>query len=68
MDRLHHATAAQLVASLHRPLRASLSECLDRWRGLDDATRSHAYLVLEGPEPNARRTLNAAAIAALIAH
>ncbi|WP_203311168.1 MULTISPECIES: hypothetical protein [Sphingomonas] len=68
MDLMHRATAAQLVASLHRPLRASVGECLDLWRRLDDVTRAHAYLVLEGPEPNARRTLNATEIAALVAH
>ncbi len=60
--------AAQLIASIHQPVRASLDECLARWQRLDEAARGHAYLVLEGPEPNARRTLNAAQIAALVAH
>jgi len=56
---------AQLVASIHQPWRASVRECLDRWLRLDSAARESAYLVLEGPEPNLRRTLNAAEIAKL---
>ncbi|WP_293877308.1 MULTISPECIES: hypothetical protein [unclassified Sphingomonas] len=57
--------SAQLVASIHQPWRASVHECIERWRRLDGAAQASAYLVLEGPEPSARRTLNAAAIAAL---
>ncbi len=56
---------AQLVASIHQPLRASVHECLASWRRLDAAARASAYLVLEGPEPSLRRTLNGAAIARL---
>ncbi|EZP52813.1 MULTISPECIES: hypothetical protein [Sphingomonas] len=56
---------AQLVASIHQPWRASVRECLDRWQRLDAAARASAYLVLEGPEPNLRRTLNAVEIAKL---
>jgi len=56
---------AQLVASIHQPWRAPVHECLDRWRRLDAVARSTAYLVVEGPEPRRRRTLNASAIAEL---
>ena len=57
--------SAQLVASIHQPWRAPVHECLERWRRLDAAARASAYLVLEGPEPSVRRTLNASAIAEL---
>lgn len=61
------SVTAQLVASIHQPWRATVEECLDRWRRLDAPARASAYLVLEGPEPNLRRTLNAAEIAKLVA-
>lgn len=61
------SVTAQLVASIHQPWRAPVQECLDRWCRLDAAERARAYLVLEGPEPNRRRTLNAAEIAKLVA-
>ena len=65
MDIVSHTATAQLVASIHQPWRASVHECLDRWRRLDAAARSTAFLVVEGPEPRRRRTLNAAAIAVI---
>ncbi len=65
MDTPSRTSTAQLVASIHQPWRASVHECLDRWRRLDAAARESAYLVLEGPEPSVRRTLNGAAIAKL---
>ena len=65
MDLPFQTARAQLVASIHQPWRASIPECLDRWRRLDAAARERAYLVVEGPEPSRRRTLNAAAIARL---
>ena len=65
MDTPSRTATAQLVASIHQPWRASVHECLDRWRRLDDSARATAYLVLEGPEPSVRRTLNSAAIAKL---
>lgn len=65
LDTLSQTATAQLVASIHQPLRASVHECLDRWRRLDANARAAAYLVLEGPEPHVRRTLNGAAIAQL---
>ncbi len=65
MDTVSQTVTAQLVASIHQPLRASLRECLDLWRRLDPSARASAYLVLEGPEPRLRRTLNATAIEAL---
>jgi len=66
VDTPSHTDTAQLVASIHQPWRASVHECLDRWRRLDAAARASAYLVLEGPEPSLRRTLNAAEIAKLV--
>ncbi len=68
MDTPSRTATAQLVASIHQPVRASVHECLDRWRRLDAAARASAYLVLEGPEPSLRRTLNASAIAELACH
>lgn len=65
MDSPPSPATAQLVASIHQPVRASVRECLDRWLRLDAAAREAAYLVLEGPEPNLRRTLNASEIAKL---
>jgi hypothetical protein len=67
VDSMSRIDTAQLVASIHQPWRASVQECLDRWRRLDAAARASAYLVLEGPEPRRRRTLNAAEIAKLAA-
>lgn len=63
MDPSSAQLSAQLVESIHQPWRASVPECIERWRRLDAARRANAYLVLEGPEPSLRRTLNAAAIA-----
>ena len=65
MDSPPSPATAQLVASIHQPVRASVRECLDRWLRLDAAARESACLVLEGPEPNLRRTLNASEIAKL---
>jgi hypothetical protein len=61
-----HQAPAELVWTLHQPWRASLGECLDRWRALDGAMRQRSYLVVHGPS-GARRTLAAAAIAVLAA-
>ncbi|USU05927.1 hypothetical protein NF700_03690 [Sphingomonadaceae bacterium OTU29MARTA1] len=65
MDTPSRTASAQLVASIHQPWRASVHECLDRWRRMDAAAQASAYLVLEGPEPSVRRTLNGADIARL---
>ncbi|GAA0665522.1 hypothetical protein FHT00_000908 [Sphingomonas insulae] len=65
MDVSLPTSTAQLVASIHQPWRASVDDCLDRWSRLDAATRGAAYLVIEGPEPSRRRTLNASSIAEL---
>jgi hypothetical protein len=62
-DADSHAPA-DLVFSLHRPLRASLAECLARWRSLDAATRAGSYLVVHG-RGDVRRTLAADRIAEL---
>ena len=67
MDSQSRTNTAQLVASIHQPWRASVHECLDRWRRLDATAKASSYLVLEGPEPQRRRTLNAAEIAKLAA-
>lgn len=67
MDVSSGTAFAQLVASIHQPVRAPVRECLDSWRRLDAKTQAAAYLVIEGPEPRMRRTLNAAAIARLVA-
>lgn len=58
---------AALVESIHQPWRATLGECLQRWRLLDAATRAACYLVLDGDEPTTRHTLNARRIAELSA-
>lgn len=59
----HHAPA-ELIWSLHRPMQASVAECLARWQALDGAARARSYLVLHG-NGGARRTLAAPGIAAL---
>ena len=58
---------AALVESIHQPWRATLGECLQRWRGLDAQARAACYLVLDGEEPTTRHTLNARRIAELAA-
>lgn len=55
---------ADLVASIHAPLQATVGECLARWKTLGPFEQSQSYLVLRG-EAGARRTLNAFAIAEL---
>ena len=55
---------ADLVASIHAPWQATVSECLARWQTLDPVEQSRSYLVLRG-DAGARRTLNASAIAEL---
>ena len=55
---------AELVFSIHQPWRASVGECLARWRSLDDAGRACSYLILHG-EAGARQTLTGERIAAL---
>ena len=55
---------AELIWSLHRPLQASVGECLARWEALDRSARLRSYLVLHG-EAGQRRTLTAPGIAAL---
>lgn len=65
MDTPSRTITAQLVASIHQPWRAPIHECIDRWRRLDAAARASAYLVVEGPEPSRRRTLDARDIAEL---
>lgn len=58
---------AQLVAGIHTPSRATVGECLARWRGLDAITRAHSYLVVEDDYPGVQRTFNGRAIANLAA-
>ncbi|WP_375401990.1 hypothetical protein [uncultured Sphingomonas sp.] len=60
--------AAELVASIHAPWRATVGECLSRWAGLDPATRAGSYLIVHSDEPGSRRTLNGARIAELAAN
>ncbi|HVF93550.1 MAG TPA: hypothetical protein VM900_04480 [Sphingomonas sp.] len=67
MNQIDLNGQAQLVESIHQPLKASLGECLRRWRSLDDATRAQSYLVVQGERHDARRTLNARHIAELAA-
>ncbi|WP_185207279.1 hypothetical protein [Sphingomonas sp. NBWT7] len=55
---------AELVAGIHAPWNATVSECLTRWAALGSIERSRSYLVLRG-EAGARRTLNASAIGEL---
>ena len=55
---------AELIWSIHQPWKASLGECLLRWRALEPQWRTQSYLVLHG-EAGARRTLDATAIALL---
>lgn len=56
---------AALVASIHSPWRATLAECVARWTSLDEITRAHSYLVVDGDEPGVRHTLNSRRIAEL---
>lgn len=58
---------AQLVESIHQPWAASLHDCLHRWRRLDPPRRQRCYLVIHGPQPAIRRTLNGRQIADLAA-
>ena len=55
---------AELIWSLHRPMQASVGECLARWQALDRLARQRSYLVLHG-EAGAPQTLAAPGIAAL---
>lgn len=55
---------ADLVATIYAPWRATVGECLKRWKALGPNERSQSYLVLRG-DGGARRTLNASAIAEL---
>jgi hypothetical protein len=56
---------AELIESIHQPWKASVSECLHRWRALAPAVRDRSYLVVEMDAR--RRTLNAGKIAELAA-
>ncbi len=59
-----HTQPADLVWSISPPWRATVAECLQRWRSLPEPTRAGSFLVLrEGA--GARRTLAGAAIAEL---
>jgi hypothetical protein len=55
---------AELIWSIQQPWKASLGDCLSRWRALDPRWRTQSYLVVHG-EGDARRTLGAEAIAVL---
>lgn len=55
---------AELTWTLHQPFRASVADCLHRWRTLDAAARARSYLVLHG-HAGLRRTLDAERIADL---
>lgn len=55
---------AELIESIHQPWKATLAECLQRWRGLDPLKRAQSYLVIQ-EMTGIRRTLNATKIAAL---
>jgi hypothetical protein len=55
---------ADLVAGIHAPFNATVSECLTRWSALNPTEQSRSYLVLHG-NAGARRTLNASAICKL---
>mgnify|MGYP004544656177 CR=1 FL=1 len=57
---------AELVESIHQPWRATLGECLQRWRSLDVRTQGISYLVVD-QGGGCRRTLNASKIAELAA-
>ena len=65
MPILESSRAAQLVESIHQPMRSTLAACLERWTMLDGVARAHCYLVVEGDEPGARMTLNGSQIAQL---
>lgn len=66
MTNIYPTGRAELVESIHQPWRATVDECLDRWRMLEPRARAHSYLVvLEGADR--RRTLNAQGIAELAA-
>lgn len=57
---------AELIESIHQPWKATVAECLRRWRALPPRIRSQSYLVVE-ERTGIRRTLNAAKIADLAA-
>ena len=57
---------AELVESIHQPWRATVGECLRRWRALDMPIRERSYLIVQ--EGSDRQyTLNARKIAVLAA-
>jgi hypothetical protein len=55
---------AELVETIHQPWKASVRDCLARWRQVPAAARDCCYLVLHDG-PAARRTLNAGRLAEL---
>ena len=57
-------TPAELIESIHQPWKATVAECLRRWRLLDQARRSRSYLVVHA-QAGARHTLNGVGIADL---
>jgi len=55
---------AELVETIHQPWKASVRDCLDRWRAVPAAVQAGCYLVLHEGAVH-RRTLNAGRIAEL---
>lgn len=55
---------AELIESIHQPWKATLAECLQRWKELHPLKRAQSYLVIQ-EMTGIRRTLNATRIAAL---
>jgi hypothetical protein len=64
MPHTDRHSPAELIWSMHQPWRASVGECLARWRTLDGAVRAQSFLVVHG-SGGTRRTLAAAGIAEL---
>ncbi len=59
--------AAQLVAGIYSPRRATVEDCLAQWALLDGGAKTESYLVIDGSTPGQRHTLGSAGIAALAA-
>jgi len=57
---------AELVETIHQPWKATVRDCLDRWRSVPAAAQAGCYLVLHEGAVH-RRTLNAGRIAELAA-
>jgi hypothetical protein len=66
MSSLNLNATAALVESIHAPWRDTVEGCLSKWAGLDERTRSRAYLVVDTGSSGRKRTFNGAEIANIV--